>query len=235
MSKKRMIDTDMLESDIFLDLPISAKILYFYFILKADDDGVIAKPKAITTEMQATIEDLQTLIDTSYVLSFPNGIVRVKRWEMHNTIPKDCYKPTIYQEDFETLVVQSDESYDKKEILEKSKDDQKKGESSGKKEPYNYASAYIEEYWKKIDNLYPSRNGLTTAHQYYLDKFIGIPFENMEELAKMIYEAVKIYLADVKGKYCDKKYVQNLDNWFKRDYDEYMRRAREELEKQGEE
>lgn len=235
MAKKRMISADLLDNDVFLDLSISAKALYFYLILKADDDGIVAKPKSVVREIQATNEDLKALIDTRYILSFPSGVICVKHWKMHNSIPKDRYKPTTYQEELSTLIVRDDGSYTEMDRYKKPKDNQNKEEPSRNIEPYNHASIYVEEYWRKITDLYPNRNGLTTAHQYYLDKFLGISFDNMEELAKIIYEAVKLYLLDVKDKYHDKKFVLNLDNWFKRDYDEYMRKAREELEKQVDE
>lgn len=59
---KRMFNSDFMERDIFLDLPISAKLLYIYLNLYADDEGFIGSTKKALIMSGATIDDLKVLM-----------------------------------------------------------------------------------------------------------------------------------------------------------------------------
>ena len=39
MANRRMFSLDVVDTDIFLDLPISSQALYFHLGMRADDDG----------------------------------------------------------------------------------------------------------------------------------------------------------------------------------------------------
>ena len=98
MADKRMFSKKLIDSDAFLDMPISAQGLFFHLCMRADDDGFVDAPKRIARECQASSEDLQVLIDRRYVLTFPDSnVIVIKHWRLHNTIPKDRYKPTLRQ------------------------------------------------------------------------------------------------------------------------------------------
>lgn len=232
MAKKRMINADLLDNDVFLDLSISAKALYFYLILKSDDDGMIAKPKSVVREIQASNEDLQALIDTRYVLSFPSGVICIKHWKMHNSIPRDRYKPTTYQEELSTLVVRTDGSYTERERLEKKKEIQKNETIVDDVTGYDYSHIDMEYFWDKTIEIYPLKSGSTVAKTMWLDKFIGVPPENAEWVAKVIFRAIKKYLKDYVEKYEDGreyKYVHSIENFFKKDFDHWFRKAEKEM------
>ena len=75
MADKRMFSKKLIDSDAFLDMPISAQGLFFHLCMRADDDGFVDAPKRIARECQASSEDLQMLIDKRYILTFPNSNV----------------------------------------------------------------------------------------------------------------------------------------------------------------
>lgn len=115
MANRRMFCLDIVNSDAFLDMPASAQNLYFHLAMRADDDGFIGNPNAITRLVNSSNEDLQLLKTKRFLLAFPNGIVVIKHWRMHNTIQKDRYKPTAYTQEFSQLTVKENNAYtDKK-------------------------------------------------------------------------------------------------------------------------
>nr|DAN64138.1 MAG TPA: replisome organizer [Bacteriophage sp.] len=112
MADKRMFSKKLIDSDAFLDMPISAQGLFFHLCMRADDDGFVDAPKRIARECQASSEDLQMLIDKRYILTFPNSnVIVIKHWRLHNTIPKDRYKPTLYTEEKSQIGVKPNGAY----------------------------------------------------------------------------------------------------------------------------
>lgn len=111
MARKRMFRTDVLDTDAFLDMPLSAQALYFHLNLRADDDGFIGNPKRITSTIGASIDDLKLLVAKRFVIVFDDGVIVIKHWRMHNTIQKDRYTPTVYTEDLAMLGIKENRAY----------------------------------------------------------------------------------------------------------------------------
>ena len=111
MAKKRMFSLGVLDTDAFLDMPLSAQALYFHLNLRADDDGFIGSPKRITQNIGANIDDLKLLIAKRFVIAFEDGVIVIKHWRMHNAIKKDRYTETNYTEDLEMLDIKSNGAY----------------------------------------------------------------------------------------------------------------------------
>ena len=104
MAKKRMIDRDLVDSDAFLDMPVSAQNLYFHLLLRADDDGFVDSPKKIMRIVGAANDDEKVLSAKGYIISFNSGIIVIRHWKIHNHIKKDRYTPTIHIVERENLV-----------------------------------------------------------------------------------------------------------------------------------
>ena len=111
MAKKRMFSLGVLDTDAFLDMPLSAQALYFHLSLRADDDGFIGNPKRITQNVGASLDDLRILIAKRFVLTFEDGVIVIKHWRMHNTIKKDRYTATNYSEDLKLLNIKENGAY----------------------------------------------------------------------------------------------------------------------------
>lgn len=106
-----MFTKKIIDSDAFLDMPLSAQALYFHLNMRADDDGFINNPKKIQRMIGASEDDLKLLIAKRFVLAFENGIIVIKHWRMHNLIRKDRYNPTQYQEQLLLLRQKDNGSY----------------------------------------------------------------------------------------------------------------------------
>ena len=111
MAEKRMFSQKIIDSDAFLDMPLSTQSLYFHLNMRADDDGFINNPKKIQRMIGASDDDLRVLMAKRFVLSFDSGVIVIKHWRMHNTLQKDRYKPTQYQEEYSTLTLKQNRSY----------------------------------------------------------------------------------------------------------------------------
>lgn len=97
MAERRMFAKTIIDSDQFLDLPLSTQALYFHLSMRADDDGFVNNPKKIQRTIGATEEDLNLLNNKAFIIPFESGIVVISHWKIHNYIQKDRYKPTIYE------------------------------------------------------------------------------------------------------------------------------------------
>ena len=99
MAERRMFAKSIIDSDMFLDMPLSAQALYFHLSMRADDDGFINNPKRVQRMIGANDDDFKLLIAKQFIIPFDSGIVVIKHWRLHNYIQKDRYKPTIYSEE----------------------------------------------------------------------------------------------------------------------------------------
>jgi len=116
MAEKRMFTQKIIDSDAFLDMPLSTQALYFHLNMRADDDGFINNPKRIQRTIGASDDDLKLLIAKRFVICFENGVIVIKHWRMHNTLRKDRYNPTQYQEQFAMLDVKDNNAYTEKPV-----------------------------------------------------------------------------------------------------------------------
>ena len=108
MAEKRMFSKIIIDSDCFLDMPLSTQALYFHLSMRADDEGVINSPKKIQRAVGCTDDDLRLLIAKSFIIPFESGVIVVKHWKIHNTLRKDRTKATIYID--EKSMLQTDEN-----------------------------------------------------------------------------------------------------------------------------
>lgn len=114
MAEKRMFTQKIIDSDAFLDMPLSSQALYFHLNMRADDDGFVNNPKRIQRTIGASEDDLKLLIAKRFVIGFESGVIVIKHWRMHNTLRKDRYNPTQYQEELALLDVKDNNVYTEK-------------------------------------------------------------------------------------------------------------------------
>lgn len=103
MAKRRMFSMDIIDTDMFLEMPATAQLLYFHLSMRADDDGFVSAPKRILRLTGASEGDLKTLFDKDFVIPFQTGICVIKHWKIHNYIQKDRYRETIYTQEKDML------------------------------------------------------------------------------------------------------------------------------------
>lgn len=100
-------------SDSFLDMPLSARCLYFTLGMVADDDGFVNNPKSIMRQCGAQEDDMKILLAKNFLLSFESGVIVIKHWRINNYLQKDRYNATKYLEEKAELSVTENGSYHK--------------------------------------------------------------------------------------------------------------------------
>ena len=115
MAERRMFAKSIVLSDAFLDMPMSARCLYFTLGMLADDDGFIGNPKAIMRQCGASQDDIAILLQKRYILAFQSGVIVVKHWRMNNYLQNDRKKPTTYLEELRTLELDNKGAYTEKQ------------------------------------------------------------------------------------------------------------------------
>ena len=107
MAERRMFSKTIIDSDLFMDLPLEAQALYFHLSMRADDDGFIGNSKKLCRMLGVDEENLEVLIEKELLIKFDSGVIAVKHWKVNNLIKNDRYKPTIYQEEKTYLEVEN--------------------------------------------------------------------------------------------------------------------------------
>ena len=106
-----MFAKTIIDSDAFLDMPLSAQALYFHLSMRADDDGFVNNPKKIQRMVGASDDDCKLLILKRFILTFESGVIVIKHWKIHNYIQKDRYKETVYLKEKSELTIDENNSY----------------------------------------------------------------------------------------------------------------------------
>ena len=111
MAERRMFAKTIIDSDAFIDMPLSTQALYFHLSMRADDEGFINNPKKIQRMVGATEDDLKLLIAKNFIITFESGVIVIKHWKIHNYIRADRLVKTAYEEEKMLLTTKDNGSY----------------------------------------------------------------------------------------------------------------------------
>ena len=234
MAERRMFAKTIIDSDAFLDMPLSTQSLYFHLSMRADDDGFINNPKKIQRMVGCGDDDLKLLMAKRFILVFDSGVIVIKHWKIHNYIRNDRYKPTLYQEEKAELAEKNSKAYTfKTEVIESENhlgipDDNRMGyqmdtqvrlgkDRLGKDKKKNSVepSSTMPELFEKVWKTYPKKTNKKKAREQFLKKF------KTEEDLESFKKGYKDYLAYIQIK--DWYHPQELFRWIRDDRynDEY--------------
>lgn len=104
MAQRRMFSLKVIDTDLFLDMPMSARLLYYDLSMRADDDGFVASPKKIQRMVGSSDDDFKLLMAKQFIIPFESGVCVIKHWRIHNYIRPDRYTETIYKDEKERLI-----------------------------------------------------------------------------------------------------------------------------------
>ena len=111
MANKRMYSKDVTDSDAFIEMSSAAQALYFHLNQGADDDGFNNQIQLAMLKAHASTDDLKILMAKNFVIRFESGVIVIKHWRFHNTLRKDRYTPTNYQEELSLLGIKENGAY----------------------------------------------------------------------------------------------------------------------------
>ena len=111
MANKRMFSLNVVDTDKFLEMPISSRLLYYELGMRADDDGFVDNWKKIMLFTGLKEDDLKVLISKQFIIPFESGVIVIRHWRMNNYLQNDRTKPTIYQEELKKLGLDNNNVY----------------------------------------------------------------------------------------------------------------------------
>jgi hypothetical protein len=112
MAERRMFSKTIIDSDAFIDMPATARLLYFDLSMRADDEGFCGSPQRIIRMTGASKDDLQTLIDSRFIIPFDSGVVVIRHWRIHNYIQSDRFHSTLFVEERKHIKQTANKSYE---------------------------------------------------------------------------------------------------------------------------
>jgi hypothetical protein len=110
MAQKRMFDKSIIETDSFMDLPITSKALYFLLGMEADDEGFVS-PKRVLRIYGGTEDDIRVLTAKGFLILFNSGVVVITDWKKNNWLDSRRIKETEYVEEKSLLFEDSNNKY----------------------------------------------------------------------------------------------------------------------------
>ena len=226
MAERRMFAKTIIDSDAFIEMPISARLLYYDLSMRADDDGFLNNPKKIQRMIGCSEDDLKLLIAKNFIIPFESGVVVIKHWKIHNYIRNDRYKETVYQEEKALLQTKENKAYtlgipngyqmDTQVRLGKdslSKDSIEEDNISPPAPPSDIVAEEFEWLWSQ----YPRKEGKKAAFaSYQRAKKKGVHFEDVRA-------GILNYLDYIKAKKIEPQFIKQGSTWFNGEHwnDEY--------------
>lgn len=87
MKKHGTISKEIVNTDSFLSMPLSAQCLYFHLSMHADDEGMVPNAKALLRMLRINEEQLELLKEKSFITkSDDNGNFHVSNWKNHTVV-----------------------------------------------------------------------------------------------------------------------------------------------------
>ena len=213
MAKRRMFSLDIIDTDLFLEMPQSSRLLYYELCMRADDDGFVSSPKKIQKMVGCNEDDFKVLISKKFLIPFDTGVVVIRHWKIHNYIQKDRYKETIYLDEKKQLNQEKNGSYTKciqdgytgKVRLEEGKEDIPSSNDEEMKK-------HFELIWEE----YPNKKGRAKAEGYFFGWLKG---RNINKSIKRLtdeqmYYAVRKYAKECEENKIEQQYIKHGDTFF---------------------
>lgn len=111
MAQKRMFDKAIIDTDRFMDLPMSAKALYFLLGMEADDEGFVSYKKVMRIH-GGNEDEVKILLAKNFLIMFPSGVVVITDWNQNNYLDKNRIKETEYQNEKKMLLLTNKNRYE---------------------------------------------------------------------------------------------------------------------------
>lgn len=237
MAERRMFTKKITNSDAFIELSSSAQALYFHLNQDADDDGFNNQVQNAMFKSHSTIDDLKVLMLKNFIIRFESGVIVIKHWRMHNTLRKDRYTPTNFQEEFELLGIKENGAYtlsnnngchlvaerlpqDSIGKVSKDKDSIVKDSiNNGDNVPVDLLPvpsksskkellAQYEQEFEKIWEHYPNKKGKDQAKNKYISaRKDGTTYET-------VAQGLKNYINYIKSENIEPKFIKHGSTWF---------------------
>lgn len=111
MAQKRMFSLQVVDTDLFMDMPTSTQALYFHLGMHGDDEGFVSSPRKIARAAGCNDDDIRVLATKGFIIPFESGVVVITDWKINNTLKNDRFHETIYDEEKAMLHIENNGKY----------------------------------------------------------------------------------------------------------------------------
>lgn len=209
MAQKRMFSLNVVDTDKFLEMPISSRLLYYELGMRADDDGFVDNWKKILMFTGLKEDDMKVLILKQFVIPFESGVIVIRHWRLNNYLQNDRTKPTIYQEELKQLNLDENNVYTMDTTCIHSID-----KNSIDKNRIEYNKRFTPPTLEEIEQYCKERNNNVDAN-----KFINYYTSNGWMVGKNKMKDWKAAIRTWESKSL-KQEEQELPKWFNQEYKE---------------
>ena len=218
MAQRRMFSLSVVDTDAFLEMPISSRLLYYELGMRADDDGFVDSCRKILTFTGLSTDVLKVLIAKNFIIPFESGVIVIKHWRLNNYLQNDRSKPTIHQQELQELTLDNNNVYtmDTKCIQSVSIDKNSIDKNSIEYKENIKRNDFVDEF-EQLWSLYPKKQGKTNALKSYIKaRKNGTNFD-------IIQIGLNNYLNYIKFEKVEPKYIKQASTWFNQEcwYDDY--------------
>jgi uncharacterized phage protein (TIGR02220 family) len=212
MAERRMFAKTIIDSDAFLEMPLSTQSLYFHLSMRADDDGFVNNPKKIQRMIGASDDDCRLLIHKRFVLAFDSGIIVIKHWKINNYLRSDRYKETVYTEEKAMLELEDNNAYTEKPLMDT------KGIPNGIPNGYQRYTQYsIGKV--SIDKYNNTMSSNVDKIVSYLNEKAGTHYKKVDSTTRLIKARLQDYSVEEMKKVIDSK----VGEWKGTEMQKYLR------------
>jgi predicted restriction endonuclease len=97
MAQRRMFSLKIIDTDLFLDMPITARLLYYDLSMRAQDKGVTNNLHAICKTIGSSIKDINILKERGYLKQLSENEYEIVHWYENNAIGETAKKRITYK------------------------------------------------------------------------------------------------------------------------------------------
>lgn len=223
MADKRMFARSIVDTDTFLEMPISARLLYYDLGMRADDDGFVDSPKKIMKIIGASTDDMNILIARKFIIPFDSGIVVIRHWRINNYLRSDRYTESIHINEKSILAMDDNKQYlTQNEAIslgiplgiplvgaEKKRREKNRIDINVQKEHQKEVDDLFESLWK----LYIRKEGKSQVNKKAKEEIFEIGFDRMKA-------SIEKYAREKQG--TDKQYLLMGSTFFNGRYKDYL-------------
>lgn len=199
MAQKRMFSLNVVDTDKFLEMPISSRLLYYELGMRADDDGFVGNWKKILMFTGLKEDDMKLLIAKQFIIPFESGVIVIKHWRLNNYLQKDRTKSTIYQDEFKQLGIDENNVYTLDTSCIHSIDKNSIEENS--------INIYTQENFYAFWNAYPKKRDKGRVEKWFTQH------KPSKELVELMIKQVERFKETDSWKKDDGKYIPYPATW----------------------
>lgn len=235
MAKRRMFSLSVVDTDAFIEMPLSSRLLYYELGMRADDDGFVDSWKKIVRFTGLSNDDMKVLVAKKFVIPFESGVIVIRHWRLNNYLQRDRTTETLHKDELSLLEL-NDGVYDLKSTenteciqdvynmdtkciqsvyTDKIRLDNNIYTSSGD-DGVPLKDDKLEKDFELIWKEYPRKEGKNAAFKKYKAWLKGRKYlsKTVKLTNEQMWNAVQKYADEVKAKNTERQYIKQGETFF---------------------